>query len=149
MRSILGFLSSSDAASALLAHLARKERLVQRVRARLPADIADQCRQVSLDDGCLTLVTASPVWSARLRFLLPQIIADLNADGLVVHRGDIRVSPLALSEAPAPKHALPALTPRASECLRQAAATISDPALAASLRRLADRGTGDESPPVS
>jgi hypothetical protein len=149
MRPLHRFLGSSEAASALLAQLARKERLAERVRARLPADLAGQCRQVSLDDACLILVTTSPVWSTRLRFLLPQIIADLNADGLSVHRGDIRVAPLALAEVKTSGRVLPALSPRASECLRQAAEAVSDPALAAGLRRLASRGADDASSSAS
>jgi hypothetical protein len=142
MRRIHRFLRNSDAVSALLVQLARNERVARRVRALLPADISDQCRQVSLDDGCLTLLTSSPVWSARLRFLLPQIIADLNADGLSIHRGDIRVIPVELAGAKTPNRNSPALTPQASRCLRQAAAAVSDPALAASLERLASRGSG-------
>jgi hypothetical protein len=143
MRRLDRFLGTSGAASALLAQLARNEQLARRVRARLPADLIDRCRQVSLDDGCLTLVTSSPVWSSRLRFLLPQIIEDLNADGLAIHRGDVRVVPVELSGAMTPERTTPALTPQASQCLRQAAAAVSDPALAASLERLASRGSGN------
>jgi len=143
MRRIHRFLGSSDAVSALLLQIARNERLARRVRALLPADVSSQCRQVSLDDGCLTILTSSPVWSARLRFLLPQIIADLNADGLSIHRGDIRVMPVEMAEVETPDRTPLGLSPQASKCLRQAAATVSNPALAASLERLANRGSDD------
>lgn len=149
MRRIHSFLGTSETLSTLLAQQARDEGLLRRVRARLPADLSDQCRRALLDDGCLTLITASPVWSTRLRFSLPQIIADLNADGTEVHRGDIRVVPTEMARSEAPKRIPTTLTPRACECLRQAAAAVSDPALAASLRRLAHRGSGDADSPAS
>ncbi|MCG6943029.1 MAG: DUF721 domain-containing protein [Thiohalocapsa sp.] len=141
-RHIRGFLQGSDAVTALLLELQRREALLERIRSLLPASVAGHCTQATLDDGRLTLICDSPAWVDRLRFLSPQFLpalAELLAEqGEAVDTCRVRARPC----APAPQKMaercpLPGAGSSAVQAVEQTAAALGDTPLAASLRRLA------------
>jgi hypothetical protein len=143
-RHIRGFLSGSDAAAALLLELRRREDLLARVRALLPANLARHCTQAMVEDRRLTLICDSPVWVDRLRFLSPQFLAALGADGIAVSDCRVRAQPVAHRAATDPERPLPRPGSAAVQAVEQTAAAVGDTGLAASLRRLAGTLRGTE-----
>ncbi|NBC14871.1 MAG: DUF721 domain-containing protein [Gammaproteobacteria bacterium] len=142
-RHVRRFLQSSDAAAALLAEIERRDALLSRVRALLPASVARHCTQASLDEGLLTLVCDSPAWVDRLRFLSPQFLPALAAAGDAVTDCRVRAQPTpalpALAPTPRAGDAPEAPTTRqAAQTLEHTAAALGDTPLAGSLRRLAE-----------
>jgi hypothetical protein len=137
-RHIRGHLRRSEAVAALLDEIERRERLLAVIRATVPAALAAHCRQAGLEAGRLTLLVDSPVWVDRLRFLSPQFIDALTANGVEVRECRVRAAP---GDAPIgddrPPGARPAPSPVARNCLEQAAAAIGDGDLGRSLMRLA------------
>lgn len=136
-------LQGSDAAAALLAEIERRDALLSRVRALLPACVARHCTQASIDEGLLTLVCDSPAWVDRLRFLSPQFLPALAASGEAVTECRVRAQPtpaLVALEAGPCAESLPAAraTPKAAQTMEHTAAALGDTPLAGSLRRLAE-----------
>jgi hypothetical protein len=142
-RHVRRFLQGSDAAAALLAEIERRDALLSRVRALLPASVARHCTQASLDDGLLTLVCDSPAWVDRLRFLSPQFLPALATSGEAATACRVRAQPtpaLAALEA-GPRPDIPPAaraTPEAAQTMQQTAAALGDTPLAGSLLRLAE-----------
>jgi hypothetical protein len=116
------------------------DRILAALRRALPADLAAHLGAAHLRDATLIVVADGPAWATRLRFLEPELKAALDArTRRVVRRIAVRVGP----PAPPPRPAAPPPPRRLSAAARAAleagAAEVSDPALAAALRRLARR----------
>ena len=137
-RHVRGFLKGSDAVSALLLELQRREALLGRVRSLLPASVARHCTQATVEDGRLTLICDSPAWVDRLRFLSPQFLVALAEAGVEVQDCRVRAQPaLPASYGVVERHILPRPGTGAVRAVEQTAAAMGDTPLAASLRRLA------------
>lgn len=137
--SITTLLTNKDSALCRLSDRARYLATLDRaVRSQLPASIADHCRVANLRDNILVLQVDGTVWATKLRYQLPQILADLQClpdlKGLDSVR--VRVAPPQTLQAPPPM-ARPRLSEQSAELLRQTADSTPDPDLAAALRRLA------------
>lgn len=93
----------------------------------------------------LTLVADSPAWSARVRYLTPQILDHLRSrlENPRLNRVQIVTRPTE-SPRPAPPRPRPRLSSRAAALLTCVARTSDNPALAAALERLAARATREE-----
>ncbi|MGD2019637.1 MAG: DciA family protein [Thiohalocapsa sp.] len=138
------FLHRSDAISALLLELERRDAVLSRIRSLLPASVARHCTQAILEDGRLTLICDSPVWVDRLRFLSPQFLPalaePLAPKGEVVSECRVRAQPSAFPSELA-KTGNADTSHRAgmaaARTVEQTAAALGDSALAESLRRLA------------
>jgi hypothetical protein len=93
----------------------------------------------------LTLVADSPAWSARVRYLTPQILDHLRSrlENPRLRNVKIVTRPTE-SRRPPPPPRRPRLSGRAAELLTSVARASDDPALAAALERLAARATRDE-----
>ena len=109
----------------------------------VPAPLNEHCSPVTISDTTLILAADSPAWAARLRFLAPglakQLAASCPAD---IRSVSVRVKP---ADSPSPKHKPktgPTVTPAGAAALKQAAHSISDPALKSGLLRLASRLDG-------
>ncbi|MFE8033358.1 DciA family protein [Thiohalocapsa marina] len=149
---IRGFLRQSDAVSALLDEIQRRERLLLALRAHLPRELQGHCRQATLVAGRLIVSVDSPVWAGRLRFLSPQFCAALETEGWVVRDCQVRVAPLPSGPATGTRRSAPQPPgPEAAELLRQAADCLGDSVLSDSLRRLAGhvRQSGQSERPES
>jgi hypothetical protein len=113
------------------------------VRRLLPPEMAPHCLHAALDGERVCLLTDGPVWASRLRFLVPQLVAGLAGRFPQVHEVRIRISPPGI-ECPQPDGA--ATPVRLAEAtiahLKEAAAGMTDPDLAAALLRLAATAEG-------
>ncbi|MDN0083087.1 DUF721 domain-containing protein [Crenobacter sp. SG2305] len=100
----------------------------------VPANLAGYCRAVRIRDGELVLFADTSAVAARLRLMAPGWLPALAKAGYVARTVRVRV-------------VLPSLTPQrynrltvgatGIEALETAAETVSDPGLAAALRRFA------------
>jgi hypothetical protein len=119
------------------------ERLRRRWASLIGADAARRCRPQMLANGCLHVVVDNSPWLSELTLLAPDLASRLGAEFPAVR--SLRFS---LGAAPAeerPPAARPAptatlLTDDDRRAIDAAAAAISDPALAATARRLLARG---------
>lgn len=93
----------------------------------------------------LTLVAESPAWSARVRYLTPQILDHLRSrlDNPRLNRVQIVTRP---TESPAdpPARPRPRLSSRSAALLECVAKTSGNEALASVLKRLAGRACGQK-----
>lgn len=113
--------------------------LTQRIRACLPADLADHCRVIGLREGCLRLAAESPAWAARLRFQAPRLVQQLRQRGAAtLHTVQVQIAPAAAPRTPPSRK--PRMTAENARLLEQTARAIEDPGLARALTRLARRG---------
>jgi hypothetical protein len=144
-RHIRRFLCSSDAVSALLQELSRREALLARLCSLMPASVARHCTQATIEDGRLTLCCDSPAWVDRLRFLSPQFLAALTEEGETVSECRVRAMPDPTRAAERAAHLPrpPAARPETAAAIARAADDLGATPLAESLRRLADTLRGN------
>jgi len=118
-------------------------RLGRRWTALVGADAARRCRPQRLVNGCLHVVVDNSPWLSELTLLAPDLTARLGAEFPAVRslRFSLGVAP-AEERTPAARPAPGAarLTDDDRRAIDAAAAAISDPALAATARRLLARG---------
>ena len=93
----------------------------------------------------LTLVAESPAWSARVRYLTPQILDHLRSrlDNPGLNNVQIVTRPTELPVDP-PARPRPRLSSRSAALLECVARTIDNEALASVLERLAGRAAGQK-----
>ena len=133
-------LRASQPVAALLDEIERRERLLSKLRRRLPADLAKHCCQVALSAGELTLFVDSPVWVDRFRFLCPELVgSDLIAGHAPVDAEiqacKVRVLPPATASMSQLRHREPVRTGAMHE--NGSAADADRSALSQALARLA------------
>lgn len=120
----------------LLHQARRQEALLERVRRCLPEDLRQQCVAALAREDALILFASSPVWGSRLRFAAPGLLTSLGE-----HRAlRVRVIP----EAGTPAETPPVnrrISRETAALLLETANHLGDPALGATLRRLADLAT--------
>jgi hypothetical protein len=140
------FLCGNRTIAPLMNAVGRNRALLREVRLILPQNLAAHCLHASLEEGALVVVTDSPVWGARLRFLSPELQRSLPTHCGRVARVRIRVQPA--SDSPGPDHdgtARLRMSPSVARHLLDAAESASDDRIAAAFRRLAEGGrAGDQ-----
>jgi hypothetical protein len=106
----------------------------------LPEPLKAHCRLLAIRENTLVLAADSPVWAARLRFHVPQLVKQFNRSQTVKLRTiQIRVRP-AERNIPAPRRkSMPKRSKSSTTALQQVAQTVSDPGLKTALLRLANR----------
>ncbi len=113
--------------------------IMHAVRASLSGKLAAHCLGVSVVRNTLVLFADSAPWATRLRYEQKAILAAVSREtGLSFARISLRVQPGAAARQPEPRR--PARAPLSAanrHALESAARGISDPELAAALRRLA------------
>jgi hypothetical protein len=107
--------------------------LLENLLSQLPPDFRPHCTGVRPDGDTLVVFADSPVWATRLRYEAPRILPGTGFRNLRV-----RVAPPAATVRPAVRKA-PSLPGAAAALLRETAAAVADPDLAAALLRLAAR----------
>lgn len=135
------FLRHNEKTAGYIAAIERQTQLLGEVRAILPPPLDEHCLYAQLEAGVLTLLTDSPVWSSRLRFLTPEIEHRLAPRHGPIAACRIRIQPHAPG-SPA-KTANKRLSAKTVQHLMEVATGIEDVRLAAALRRLAEAGTRD------
>jgi len=137
----IGKLLGRSAASSLLADARVLKELDGLLDRHIPAPLSDHSRVLSLRDATLVLAADSPVWAARLRFHIPQLVKQLRDNPAVkVRTVKVRVRPP--ESPPAAEIGLPRprqLTAGNADALQQTAHSVSDSGLKAALMRLASR----------
>ena len=108
----------------------------------LPTPLNEHCSILNVADTTLILAADSPAWAARLRFHTSRLVKQLaHYKPLKIRSVRIRVKP-ATPPAPPVRHLTkPRQSPYVAALLKQAAESISDPALKSGLLRLASRHT--------
>lgn len=137
----------------LVSRARERDRLLDRIRARLPAPLDRHCQGVERDGDTLCLVLSSPAWVARARYLLPQIepavigLAEPAARSLRVRAARQADSGNTLRDRRSPPSGS-GISPASRKQIRSSASHIRDPELRAALERLGrEPGTsGDDSP---
>jgi len=117
--------------------LADLQRLVRRL---LPEPLGAHCTVLNLHNGSLSLATDSPVWAARLRFLAPRLVKQLECQKSCQVRA-VRVSvlpPASPRDQAPPRRA--GLSAEAGTLLEHTADAIEHEPLRTALRRLAAHG---------
>ncbi len=123
----------------LVAHTRDLQAIGRLMQPCLPADLSPHIRLADWSNGRLVLQLDSSSWATRLRYTVPQLIQSLRkmpelAD---LRQIDLYVAPQSKSAVKTnqPLH----LSSAGATAIEAGAATISDPALRAALRRLARR----------
>ena len=116
--------------------------LDKRLHELIPVPLNEHCRTLTVSGTTLILAADSPVWAARLRFHASGLVKQLaEYPRLDIRTVRVRVTPAQRLSPPGKHHRMPALTSRGAASLKQAAQSVSDPALKAGLLRLAQRHT--------
>lgn len=128
-----------------VAKVGQLDEINQIIASKLDPSLSDNCRVANLRDGTLILATTSPAWNHKLRFSSLDLLSALRLDPR--WRGlksiEIRVDylpPIDTASNTNPHKPRP-LSQFSANLLQQAAASISNPQLAAALRRLGGRTT--------
>lgn len=139
------YLQGSGALGDLLACIERNAELLRAVRRALPPPLDAHCLHAAIEDRTLTLVSDSPVWASRLRFLAPEVQRALNANQGGVASIRVRVQPVSNHVAHRGSAVTrPALSAATIKHLLVTAENVADEGIAAALRRLAEAGKQDQ-----
>jgi len=139
-------LKASRRSSRLLQRVEHGRQLTHDLHSLLPSPLADYCQASDLTERTLTIVTSSPVWAAKLRFLQPTLLKAFSAKPRLSQVTDIKIkiSKLAVNrQDPAPGRKVH-MSPQSAEAIRQAAEAIEDPALRESLLKLSRHAKADD-----
>lgn len=118
-----------------LAREREAQRLAERIRQGLPAQLRGHCLEARLAEGRLTLLFDSNAWATRARFLAPEILNSLQS----YHVREIGFQ-VRLPENRARVSTPARLSEQAARHLLAAAEQQRDPGLREALRRLARHG---------
>ncbi len=140
-QSVARLLQTRSDLAELLRQTGQRRELLQQVRRALPEELAPHCVAATLERGSLRLRADSPVWAARLRYQVPQLLARLRADrpglaNIQVKAGPAADGGIARSRQDAPA-APRAPSPAAASAVEAAARQVTDPSLCHALQRLA------------
>ena len=141
-------LKSSRRTSRLLQRVERGRQLTHELQAVLPSPLASYCQAGDLFEHKLTIITTSPVWAAKLRYLLPTLLQAFRSIPSLeqVTDIDIKISNLPQQTRTTAPTRKAHLSRQSAELIRQTAETIDDPDLRASLLKLSRHVTdSDES----
>lgn len=120
-----------------LEHSRRLKQLDYGIRSLLPADLANHCQTANLRNNSVIMQADSTVWATRLRYQVPELLKQLRCHDALKGLKTIRVTVAPLSGPQPPKRKPLAISNENGDVLRSAADSLSDPELAAALRRLA------------
>ena len=106
----------------------------------IPTPLNEHCNTLTISGTTLVLAADSPVWAARLRFHTPGLVKQLASYHPVsIRTVRVRVKPTERRSPPDKPKTKPGCTSKGAAALKQAARSISDPALKSGLLRLASR----------
>jgi hypothetical protein len=132
----------------LLDQASLRDSLSAQLRALLPEDARNHCEVASVHGARLTILAANAAWATRLRFMLPDLLPQLNqlADFGTVRDVQVRVAPHLTSvgqswEAPI---STPQPRPPDGRILEQFAAGMEYGPLKAAILRLARHGRAED-----
>lgn len=142
-KQIFKLLTSSKQAKGLLQRVAHNKQLTSILQANLPLPLASYCQSGELSNNRLTIITTSPVWAAKLRYLLPGLLKQLQTHKTFSQVTEINVKisthTTSTEDKPKPRRVV-SMSPHSAEVLQQTANAIEDKALRESLLRLSLHG---------
>lgn len=149
-RSMSVLLQSSAVLQRIGKRLAEHQSLLDRVRLKLPPELAGHCQAAVPDGNRITLYTDSPAWASRLRYLAAELESELGTGGRTVSQVRVRVlaMPPAETSLKLPEHKAKRLSEENRRLLLKVAEGLSEPTLRAALRRLAAGGRRTEHYPT-
>ena len=130
--------------SRLLAASRRYRQLEQRLRQRLPPELADHFQVARIRDRQLVLLADNPAWHTRLRMQAERLreiadeLLDEPLDAVVV-----RTRPAGSRPGARSTRGRTGLSQHARHCLQGTAASVSDPELSATLQRIVKKSGGN------
>ena len=142
-KQIYKLLTSSKQAKGLLQRVAHNKQLTSMLQANLPSQLANYCQAGELTHNRLTIITTSPVWAAKLRYLLPTLLKQLQNNKAFLHVTDIniKISNISTHKAPQPRASKRAsMSSDSANIIVQTAHSVTDCALRESLLRLSRHG---------
>ena len=146
-KQIYKLLTSSKQAKGLLQRVAHNKQITSIMQASLPQPLANFCQAGELIDHRLTIITTSPVWAAKLRYLLPSLLIQLQNQKIFsqVTEINIKISNISIhSEAKPRPRRIVSMSPDSANVIQQTANSVNDKALRESLLRLSLHGKKPE-----
>ena len=139
MRKVASLLKKqSGALQHSLEHSLRLKQLDYGIKALLPAELASHCRIANLRKNRVVMQADSTVWATRLRYQTPEILKQLQQYRALQGIRSIEVTVVPASKPRArPKRQPRPISKQNAHMIESASETLSDPELAAALRRLA------------
>jgi hypothetical protein len=125
---------------ALVGHLAqqrREDEMLLRVRDLLPPTLRSHLLAAAQSDGVLTLNLDGPAWATRVRYLAPDLIEGLADTGIIGVK--TRARPRGAKPTRQTPQRMPRLAPAVVDHLLAAADAMTEPAIGAIFKRLAER----------
>lgn len=127
-----------DSTRPLLQRARQLKRLEEKICQLLPEGLAENCSLMNLQNGTLTLTTASPAWAARLRFFAPELLTQLKLRySMQLQTVRVRILPQTETDAETVFVQPMVLSMQNANLLAQTAKTVNDPGLREALYRLA------------
>lgn len=146
-KQIFNLLTSSKQAKGLLQRVAQNKQLTSMLQANLPSPLASFCQAGELSNNRLTIITTSPVWAAKLRYLLPNLLKQLKTHQAFSQVAEItiKISNNTNQNGGQPRQRKRAsMSPQSANVIQQTAESINDKALRESLLRLSLHGKKPE-----
>jgi len=124
-------------ASRVVTHARQLARLQNAVQRALPEPLNKHCQVINIHQQCLILSADSPVWAARLRYLIPELSTRLNQkDSPNLQKILIKTRP-ATGQARTTSRASLSVSRQTGQLLNQLSADIRHPGLSSALAKLA------------
>lgn len=136
---------ASGPLTGLLHRVSEHQESLNIVRSILPEEYHAHCLHVDLRQNELLLLMDSPVWANRAHYVSPTLLEKINVlHPNTIKRVRIQIAPQQNPKPTSPQNRKATLSLRSAETLLSAANSITDPALATALQRLARHGTGSQ-----
>ena len=142
-KSVLRILSrSGDGLQPLMERAHYLQGLTQRLRAVVDNDLAQHITVANLRENTVIITADSPVWLARVRYLAPILLQQIQRDKELetIQKIQFKVQPLDDARQPFTPTRHASLSARSSDIISSAASGIHHPDLSAALNRLSQRG---------
>jgi hypothetical protein len=134
----------SDHLRVLLNQVRLLSQITTAIRNALPKPLSIHCQAANVDDNTLVIGCDSPIWAAKLRYQLPQVLRLLNdhPDLPRFSQIQVRVQPFEKGITQ-PLHRRLIMPKHIGALITSVADCIDDPKLRTALRRLSQRATHD------
>lgn len=137
MKPVHNLLNSGKVLTRLGRQLAAQAELLELVRSQLPQPLDEHCVSAILHQQNLTLLTDSPVWASRLRYLSRNLQQRLRQTGVKILSIKVKICIIERSfMSPKKPREATLLSPDNAELLRSAGECMQDKGLRDALLRL-------------
>lgn len=132
----------SDHLRVLLNQVRLLNQITTVIRNALPEPLSIHCQAANVEDNALVIGCDSPIWAAKLRYQLPQVLRLVNEHPDLPAFSQIRVRVQPCNKGiTQPLHRRLIMPKHIGALITSVADCIDDPKLSAALRRLSQRAT--------